>query len=44
VTSDVPVEVAQMACIVVACAPIMLVYPFLQKHFAKGIMLGSIKG
>ena len=42
--SNVPQEVAQMACIVVAVLPIMLVYPFLQKHFAKGVMVGSVKG
>jgi len=24
--------------------PIMIVYPFLQKHFAKGVLLGSVKG
>lgn len=33
----------QMASIVISCIPIMLVYPFLQKHFAKGILVGSIK-
>lgn len=33
----------QMASIVIACIPIMMVYPFLQKHFAKGILVGSIK-
>ena len=30
--------------IVVATLPLMLVYPFVQKHFVRGIMLGSIKG
>ena len=34
----------QMAIIVVSVIPIMLVYPFLQKHFAKGIMMGAIRG
>jgi putative aldouronate transport system permease protein len=34
----------RMAVIVFATIPIMLVYPFLQKHFAKGVLLGSVKG
>lgn len=34
----------KMAVIVFATLPIMAVYPFLQKHFAKGVMLGSVKG
>lgn len=34
----------QMATIVITSIPILLVYPFLQKHFAKGILVGSIKG
>lgn len=33
----------QMATVVVTTIPILLVYPFLQKHFTKGILLGSIK-
>jgi len=39
-----PAETIQMAAIVVATLPILVVYPFLQKHFTKGVMLGSVKG
>ena len=34
----------QYTTIVVALIPVMIVYPFLQKYFVKGIMVGSIKG
>jgi len=33
----------ELAAVTVATLPIMCVYPFLQKHFTKGIMLGAIK-
>jgi putative aldouronate transport system permease protein len=39
-----PENTIKMAVVVVATLPILLVYPFLQKHFAKGALLGSIKG
>ncbi|AIQ49240.1 ABC transporter permease [Paenibacillus sp. FSL R7-0273] len=39
-----PDQSIKMAVIVVATLPILMVYPFLQKHFAKGAMLGSMKG
>lgn len=37
-------EGIKAACCIAAVAPILLVYPFLQKYFAKGVMLGAIKG
>lgn len=40
----IPRDSLKMAAIVITCVPIMLVYPFLQKYFAKGVMIGSIKG
>jgi putative aldouronate transport system permease protein len=39
-----PTEILQMATIVVTILPIVLVYPFLQKYFVQGILIGSIKG
>lgn len=36
-------ETARMAGVVIAFAPIALLYPFLQKYFTKGIMVGSVK-
>ena len=33
----------QMATVTLTTLPILLVYPFLQKYFTKGIMLGAIK-
>ncbi|MBO9604522.1 MAG: carbohydrate ABC transporter permease [Paenibacillaceae bacterium] len=40
----VPSEAVKMAAVVISIVPILLVYPFLQKHFTKGVLLGSIKG
>ena len=34
----------RMATMVAATAPILFVYPFLQRYFVKGMLLGSIKG
>lgn len=36
--------VMKYGVMVVATAPVIMVYPFLQKYFVKGVMLGSIKG
>ncbi|MDR1970479.1 MAG: carbohydrate ABC transporter permease [Treponema sp.] len=37
-------ESVKAAIIVISAVPILLVYPFLQRYFAAGIMIGSIKG
>ncbi len=37
-------ESIKYSAIVIATVPIMCVYPFLQKHFTKGVMLGAVKG
>ncbi|TDE94912.1 carbohydrate ABC transporter permease [Occultella glacieicola] len=34
----------QMAILVVSLVPILILYPFLQRHFAKGMMIGAVKG
>jgi ABC-type glycerol-3-phosphate transport system permease component len=39
-----PSESLRMAAVMVATIPILVIYPFVQKHFVKGIMIGSIKG
>ncbi|MEK8132629.1 carbohydrate ABC transporter permease [Paenibacillus filicis] len=39
-----PTETMQMASVILASLPIIIVYPFIQKHFTKGMLLGSIKG
>ena len=36
-------ETIKYATIIVATVPVLMLYPFLQKYFAKGVMLGSIK-
>jgi multiple sugar transport system permease protein/putative aldouronate transport system permease protein len=33
-----------MAMLVLTLIPILVIYPFVQKHFAKGVLLGAIKG
>ncbi|KUP32001.1 carbohydrate ABC transporter permease [Bacillus halotolerans] len=39
-----PEQGIKLAVIVIATIPILAVYPFLQKHFAKGMLIGSVKG
>ena len=37
-------ESIKYAVVMVATIPILCVYPFVQKYFVKGVMIGSIKG
>lgn len=37
-------ELMKYSLIVVSSLPVLIAYPFLQKYFVKGIMIGSIKG
>ncbi len=37
-------ESIKYACIMVSCIPVWCIFPFVQKHFVKGVMIGSIKG
>jgi putative aldouronate transport system permease protein len=39
-----PTETIQMAVVVIATVPILIVYPFLQRYFTKGVLSGAIKG
>lgn len=39
-----PPQTLQMAIVVVATVPILLVYPFLQRYFTQGVLSGAIKG
>ena len=38
------VEQMKYSLIIIASVPVLIIYPFVQKHFVKGIMIGSLKG
>lgn len=40
----IPTMTLQMAAVVYASLPVILFYPFVQKHFSKGVIIGAIKG
>ncbi|MBP1996676.1 carbohydrate ABC transporter permease [Paenibacillus eucommiae] len=44
VMQQLPPETIKMATVVVAILPILAVYPFLQRYFVKGMIMGAIKG
>ncbi len=42
--SVIPTETLQMAAVCIATAPIIVIYPFIQKYFVKGTLAGAVKG
>lgn len=43
-SSSIPSEAIKMATCIITIGPIILVYPFVQKYFVKGIRVGAVKG
>jgi len=37
-------EMMKYSLIIVSSIPMLILYPFIQKHFVKGVMIGAIKG
>jgi multiple sugar transport system permease protein/putative aldouronate transport system permease protein len=42
--NTVPTLALQMAVVTITIVPVLIVYPFVQKHFTKGVLLGAVKG
>ena len=43
-TQDMPSVGIKMAIAVIGALPVMVIYPFFQKYFVKGITIGAVKG
>ena len=43
-SSGAPADSLKYASLIVTILPILCVYPFVQKYFVKGVMVGSVKG
>ncbi|WP_159888456.1 carbohydrate ABC transporter permease [Paenibacillus puerhi] len=44
IANTLPTESVKAAAIIITTFPIVMVYPFVQKYFVKGVMIGSVKG
>ena len=42
--SEMPAETARMAMMFVVAGPALVIFPFFQKYFVKGMVVGSVKG
>ena len=38
------VELMKYSLIIISSIPVLILYPFIQRHFTKGVMIGSVKG
>ena len=38
------IDVMKYSLIIISSIPVLLLYPFIQKYFVKGVMIGSLKG
>ena len=38
------IELMKYSLIIISSLPVLVIYPFIQKHFVKGVMIGSVKG
>ena len=43
VEDEMPPETMRMAAVCIATAPIIVIYPFIQRYFVQGIMTGAVK-
>lgn len=43
IVNDIPSEGVRMAVSIITIGPVILIYPFVQKYFVKGIMVGAVK-
>ena len=44
IDDEIPPETLRMAAVFIATAPIVIIYPFIQKYFVKGTLAGAVKG
>ena len=42
--NQMPIQALRAAAVIIALTPMLVVYPFLQRHFTKGVLIGSVKG
>ena len=43
-SAEIPTESARMAMAIIVAGPMLVIFPFFQKYFTKGLTVGSVKG